>query len=447
MASHKTISSQHFTVAVALEEGRNRERIQQQLAKHGHSVQVLSELSKLESLPQMPAVIVLDENLTSKLNLERILEKHKTAQIIKCGETSGPSLASPIEQNQVWHLRSIEDEESLSMMIAKACIIHELAQRTAELENVVGGGVGAPQLQYRSLSMKALMQRVKQTALRDSTVILRGETGTGKTTIARLIHEQGERKNGPFLTLSCAALPKELLEAELFGYERGAFTGASQSRPGCAELADGGTLFLDEIGDLPFELQPKLLTFLQERWVRRIGGRDIKHPNVRIISATHRNLKEMVKEGTFREDLLYRLEVLELVVPPLRERKEDIEAICEFFLLQSAERRGESARHISVEALRKLEAHRWPGNVRELQNVLERALAYADGSTINANDLHLREAEQITQAPNKTLAGLTLEQVERQAIRDTLDYTGGDKVAAAKMLGISLKSIYNKLKN
>ncbi|MBX7144775.1 MAG: sigma-54 dependent transcriptional regulator [Oligoflexia bacterium] len=438
--------TQHFDIALALESDDARARIQAQLAKHGLSVQLIANPKLLTNLKHEPAVIVLDTNLAAELDLGTLLKNNKTAQIITCGPLPTHTTSALGNSTQVWNLRSLEDGEALAMLVAKACVMHELAVRAAELEHIFSAGITTPQFQFRSVAMRELMTRIKQTAKRDSTVILRGETGTGKTTIAHMIHDLSERKNGPFVTLSCAALPKELLEAELFGYERGAFTGATQSRPGCAELAHGGTLFLDEIGDLPFELQPKLLTFLQERWVRRIGGRDVKHPDVRIISATHRDLRQMVQEGTFREDLLYRLEVLDMLVPPLRERKEDIRIICDYFLKQSAERRGESPKALSPQAQSKLESHDWPGNVRELQNVLERALAYAVGQTIEAEDCQLQTRSKKLDGTPTILAGMSLREIERRAIRETLEHTQGDKVAAAKMLGISLKSIYNKLK-
>lgn len=436
---------QHFSVALGLRPGQTTDHIERELEKHGLSVLQLVEPSNFSALPGETAVVVLDANLASEHELTQLWKKHHNTQIIACGDLPVAIQRAQADNSRLWSLRSIADSEALVMLVAKACVIHELAQRTAELETVVGGGMVMPQFQYQSQAMQELMERVRQTAQRDSTVMLRGETGTGKTSIARLIHDLSARKDGPFLTLSCAALPRELLEAELFGYERGAFTGATQSRPGCAELADRGTLFLDEIGDLPFELQPKLLTFLQERWVRRLGGRDVKHPDVRIISATHRDLRRMVREGSFREDLLYRLEVLELEVPPLRERKGDIKPICNHFLAQTAQRRREKAKTLSIEAQRKLDAHSWPGNVRELQNVLERALAYADGEMINDEDLQLRATDRTDVSSHSTLAGLTLKEIERRAILETLERTHGDKVAAAKMLGISLKSIYNKL--
>ncbi len=341
------------------------------------------------------------------------------------------------------------DGESLAIAVAKACVVGELKQINDELREAVQHSLVPHEYATRSAVMQRLSTRISRIAEVDSTVLLCGETGTGKTTFARLIHDKSGRRSGPFVSISCVALPRELLEAELFGYEKGAFTGAVASRPGCVELADGGTLFLDEIGDMPLDIQPKLLTYLQERWIRRLGSGVVRHPDVRIIAATNRNLESLCETGEFREDLLFRLNVLSETIPPLRDRPEDIASIARDYLRQLAARRGVKEFCLTAEALRKLQSYLWPGNVRELQNVLERASVFTITPAIEADDLSM----QASRAPSVpmgekeySLAGRTLESIERQALEDTLRAVGGNKNAAAQMLGVSLKTIYNKLR-
>jgi transcriptional regulator with PAS, ATPase and Fis domain len=292
--------------------------------------------------------------------------------------------------------------------------------------------------------MKETLSRTKVIAELDTTVLLTGESGTGKTTIARYIHQLSSVSSGPFIPVSCASIPRELLEAELFGHEKGSFTGAAASRPGLVELANKGTLFLDEVGDLPLDLQPKILTFLQDRSARRVGGRQQYSVDVRVIAATNRDLRQICIRQEFREDLFYRLNVISLEVPPLRSRRDDIPALISSVLDNIAKRRGAASYRLAAPALDSAIKYNWPGNVRELENVLERASAFAKDTTLSAEELGLgREAPLSGSTAN--LSGLTMAELETRAIRDTLETTGGDKAAAAKMLGISLKTIYNKI--
>ncbi|HND53076.1 MAG TPA: sigma-54 dependent transcriptional regulator, partial [Pirellulaceae bacterium] len=296
----------------------------------------------------------------------------------------------------------------------------------------------------RTPAGQVLLDRVRKIAPLDSTVLITGESGTGKTTVARMIHELGPRTKQPFVALNCASLPRELIESELFGHTKGAFTGAVSDRPGRVEMADGGTLFLDEIGDLPLELQPKLLTFLQDRSFTRIGSNQVHTVDVRLVSATHQDLPQMCRDKRFREDLFFRLSVLSLHVPSLAERLADIPELSEVILRRIAQRRGVAALSIDREALGSLQSHSWGGNVRELENVLERASAFCDDATIRARDLEFHSGSVPTR--RASLAGRTLDDIEMQAIRDTLEANGGNKALAARQLGISEKSIYNKMK-
>ena len=265
-----------------------------------------------------------------------------------------------------------------------------------------------------------------------------------KTTIARYIHQLSQLSSGPFVSVSCASIPRELLEAELFGHEKGAFTGASGSRPGLVELADKGTLFLDEVGDLPIDLQPKILTFLQDRTARRVGGRQQYSVDVRVVAATNRDLSAMCTKHEFREDLYFRLNVISLLIPPLRKRREDLIPLVNHILDNIAHRRGVSGYRLNPDAMKATLEHTWPGNVRELENALERSSAFAHDGKITLAELGLGGGQR-NEAQVGKLSGFTLAQLEERAIRDTLEATSGDKSAAAKMLDISLKTIYNKL--
>ena len=292
----------------------------------------------------------------------------------------------------------------------------------------------------------------------DATVLLTGETGTGKSMAARFIHENSPRVGKPRVSVNCASLPRDLIECELFGHKKGSFTGAVEDRAGRAELADGGTLFLDEIGDLPLELQPKLLTFLQDRTAFRIGSNIPYKVDCRVIAATHRDLLGLCREKLFREDLFFRLDVLSVKLPPLRERKQEIRSIVESSLRRLASRYGRTSIEASGEFFNGILSHYWPGNIRELENILERAVAFAEGSVLMRDDIRLSDYSAAAvpvrsdipapadNSSENSLAGMTLDDVEKMAVEQTLRSVGGNKAKAARELGISEKSIYNKMK-
>jgi len=326
----------------------------------------------------------------------------------------------------------------------------ELRRDNRHLKQMIGPPVATLNFIGQTAQTRALLERAQKVAQLDSTVLITGPSGTGKTTLAQMIHQWGPRAQQPFVAVSCAALPRDLMEAELFGHARGAFTGAVNDRPGRVEIANGGTLFLDEIGDLPLELQPKLLTFLQDRYVQRIGDNKTRKVDVRLIAATHQDLTKLCREKRFREDLYFRLNVLSLAVLPLRDRVSDLTPLAEELLQRIARRRGAVAYRLSAEARTALQTYDWPGNVRELENVLERASAFCYNAIIRPEDLDLRPlpaAEpQAPQDINAAFGQLTLEQIEKAALQHALRVTGGNKAAAARHLGICEKSIYNKLK-
>ena len=271
-----------------------------------------------------------------------------------------------------------------------------------------------------------------------------------------MIHQQGPRAAGPFVAVNCASLPRDLIEAELFGHTKGAFTGAAGDRPGRVEIANGGTLFLDEIGDLPLELQPKLLTFLQDRIIQRIGSNKEIPVDVRLITATHQDLSAMCVQKRFRQDLFYRIKVLSLDLPPVRDRQQDIPELAQSILLRIADRRGNPAPELDASAIEKMMSYMWPGNIREMENVLESVTAFCESDTITDSDLNFEEPVSLGDGgaghvnegvrTEVSLAGKTLAEIEVKAIKDTLAACDGNKAKTARTLGISEKSIYNKMK-
>jgi two-component system response regulator HydG len=299
---------------------------------------------------------------------------------------------------------------------------------------------------YKSEVMKQLMRMVDRVAPSSATVLILGESGTGKELIAKAIHERSNRKNRPFVAINCGALRETLLESELFGHEKGSFTGAYTRKIGLAEAANGGTLFLDEIGELSPGIQAKLLRFIQEGEIFRVGGKDPIKVDIRLISATNRELDAEVTRGNFREDLYYRINTITIHSPPLRRRKEDIPLLIEHFLARGAHRILNRGRQMNEDAMKILMRYDWPGNIRELQNVCERLQILSDGHTIMPGDL----PENIVNPEQKVVtddydATVTLYELEKRYILKALNYFDGNKTQAANALGITIKTLYNKL--
>ena len=298
-----------------------------------------------------------------------------------------------------------------------------------------------------SRRLRSMCEAIKQVLDADITVLVRGETGTGKELVAKALHFNSRRRKQPFLAINCAALPETLVESELFGHERGAFSGATRQRAGCFEQASGGTLLLDEIGDMTLTLQAKLLRVLQEREIRRLGGNRVIPVDVRVIAATNRNLNAAIRERTFREDLFYRLAEVLIEVPPLRERREDIPLLAKHFLEKHASRVNKSVRGLSAGASTLLVRHSWPGNVRELENVICGALVRETSDMLQAASLPAEQFVPAAAAPAPApLNGCTLADIERRAIADAIESTGGNLTRAARLLGISRATLHRKLK-
>jgi len=301
-----------------------------------------------------------------------------------------------------------------------------------------------------------VMKTIKKVARADTTVYIQGESGTGKELVARAIHNLSPRRDEPFVSVNCAAIPATLLESELFGHERGAFTGAVKRKLGRFELASGGTLFLDEIGDVPLDMQAKLLRALQEKEIERVGGEGVISVDVRVVSATHRDIKQMVQEGSFREDLLYRLHIIPIAVPPLRERVQDIPLLVKHFVQKMAPSINPDVTDVDKDAMAALKAYRWPGNVRELENVIEQALVFAEGERIASEDLpamlgslkpsSVKASEDgLPAADDPRTLDEILEGLEKALILRAYENANGVKTETARKLGIKTSALYYKL--
>lgn len=331
------------------------------------------------------------------------------------------------------------DEQILKIVIERAFRVHELEDENRALssrtrsEPLQGLITNDPE-------MLKVCRMVEKVAPSDASVLLLGESGTGKEVLARGLHELSPRVKERFVAINCAAIPENLLESELFGYEKGAFTGAAKQTIGKIEYADKGTLFLDEIGDLPMPLQAKLLRFLQERVIERLGGRGEIPVDVRVVSATHQNLSELIKEGRFREDLFYRLSEISVLIPPLRARHGDPSLLAHAFLERFNQTQKRSLRGITQDALQAIERHAWPGNVREMENTMKRAVIMADGPQVTGEDLGLKTAEQEDQPLNLRQVR---EEAERQAVVRALARSNGNIAQAAELLGVSRPTLYD----
>jgi two-component system response regulator HydG len=352
-------------------------------------------------------------------------------------EGAADFLTKPFQRAQL--LRVINQALERRALIAQNRALQRRLDDLLRQGNIIG----------TSPAFRRTMTLVDQVATSSATVLIQGESGTGKELIARAIHDKSPRRNGPFIAVNCTALPETLLESELFGYEKGAFTGAVGRKEGRFELADGGTLFLDEVGDLSLVSQPKILRVLQEGEFERVGGTRTIRVDVRIVAATHQDLAQLVREKRFREDLYYRLNVITVTAPPLRERREDVRVLAEHFLrVYAAKNNRRLDEGFAEEALRRLEAYSWPGNVRELENVVERAVVLARGARVEVTDLPetVAGATPLPEGVVSFKIGTPLHEVETRMLEETLRLTKGNKTLTAKILGIDPKTVFRKLK-
>jgi transcriptional regulator with GAF, ATPase, and Fis domain len=347
----------------------------------------------------------------------------------------------------------------LVLVIRKELDSHRLREENRSLREELGRRYAYANIVAQSDKMQAVLALVERVAPTNSTVLLGGESGVGKDLIARAIHEHSQRAKGPFIKINSTAIPENLLESELFGYEKGAFSGATGSKQGKFELADKGTMFLDEIGDVPAAIQVKLLRVLQDREFERLGGTKTHKVDVRLVAATNRDLRAALEDGTFREDLYYRLNVVAIDIPALRDHKEDIPALVNFFLERYARESGKDISGITPEAMKKLMSYHWPGNVRELQNIIERGVTLSSAPStgslpgpsvtnmLDVADIYLDDspARAISGSPHVLPPGMTLEQWEDETIREALRQANGNKSQAARDLGLSRNALRYRL--
>ena len=375
----------------------------------------------------------------------RKLQKDASVIIITAYATVDTAITAMKEGAQEYVVKPCHPQE-ISLLVERIVRVKNLQRENAILRRKLTRQYRFHDLVSKSPRMAEIFDLVREVARQRSTVLVQGESGTGKELVARAIHYSGERGERPFVAVSCAALAETLLESELFGYEKGSFTGAVAQRKGKFELADGGTLFLDEIGDISAKLQADLVRVLQERRFFRVGGTNEVAVDVRVIAATHRDLAADVREGRFRDDLYYRLNVISIRIPPLRERREDVPLLAQEFLDRLSHELGRAASGVSEEALRILMDYDWPGNVRELENAVERALVTCKTGVLGAEDFAFL-ARPGAGSPGLSLpAGLTLQALEREYITATLRRTQGNIKAAAEALGIDRSTLYEKVK-
>jgi len=341
-------------------------------------------------------------------------------------------------------------EKPLDLHALRTLVRNAVAQRRKEPQNkVLRARIRSDKktlIPGSGSAMLRVIEQAKNVARTNASVLIQGESGTGKELIARLVHTESMRVDGPMIAVNCAGLTESIIESELFGHEKGAFTGAVRSKKGKFELADGGTIFLDEIGEIPLAVQVKLLRVLQEREVERVGGEEPVKIDVRLICATHRTLEDMVKEGTFREDLYYRIKVIVLKLPSLRERPQDIPELIEHFRVLVNERNRRSVKGFTDAAIAQLQTYSWPGNVRELENIVEQAVVLSRGEIVDAKDLPAEiSGDEGPQDMLRVKVGTSLAETEKELILETLKKVGGNKTQAAKLLGIGVRTLYRKL--
>ncbi len=337
--------------------------------------------------------------------------------------------------------------DALKLALERALDHATLRDEVRVLRDSLSSSLNTKNVIGKSPAMRQLLGMVSTIASSEATVLVTGESGTGKEIVARLIHANSNRRKGPYVAVNCAALSETLLESELFGHEKGAFTGAEKRREGRFLSADKGTIFLDEVGEIPLAMQVKLLRVIQEKELQRVGGDQTIKVDVRILAATNRELKHEVKEGRFRQDLYYRLNVVSLQLPPLRDRKEDIPLLAMHFLKMFSEKNSKVIKGFTPAAMDRLLKHSWPGNVRELENAVERAVVLLVGEYISERELppSLMEENDSGNALKRDFGNMTMEEIERMAVLDTLEQVGGNKSEAARRLGINRKTLIAKL--
>ena len=408
-------------------------------------------LAKIESF--RPAIVLTDLVMPRRSGLELLRALHdrlrEVTVILLTAQGSVESAVEAMRDGAYDYLTKPVDAQRLKILLDRVLERQDTRREVQVLRRQLRDRGTFGRIVGASPSVRAVYRTIEQAAPTTASVLIYGESGTGKELVAQTIHELSPRASQPYIGVNCAAIPETLLESEIFGHEKGSFTGATERRMGCFELAHRGTLFLDEIAEMASATQAKLLRVLQERSFRRLGGRQELSVDVRVLAATNVDPHEAVRVGSLREDLYYRLNVFTIMLPPLRDRREDIPLLVQAFLTEFNERYDKHVRGASQESMRLLEAHHWPGNVRELRNVVERATIVSEAEFIEPkhlpSTLH-RPRAAYDAAPSVSFkAGVTVDEAERQLIVLTLEHTGNNKTKAAEILGISLKTLHNKL--
>lgn len=440
-------------ILVIDDEDLMREYVEEALRRAGHDVDAASNgEAGLELLrAKNHELVVTDLKMGGMDGLEVVRRAHAELPETQCiVMTAYGTIETAVEAMREgaddYILKPFAPDE-LELAVTRALEKRRLTEENRYLRDAVNRPFDFDSMVGSSTAMKEVYETIQKVASSRATVFVRGESGTGKELVARAIHYLGERRDKPFIKVNCAALSAGLLESELFGHEKGSFTGAHQRKIGRFELADGGTLLLDEVSEIGVELQPKLLRALQEREIDRVGGDRSIPVNVRIVATSNRDLEKAVAAGEFREDLFFRLSVIPINLPPLRERKKDIDALAQHFVQRFARENGCSIDGVT-DAVRELfQEYHWPGNVRELQNSIERAIVLAETPILDVEDFSLpgRGGFTLRNGNDGLEAGLTVGEMEKRLIMKTLDYCKGNRTRAADMLGISIRTLRNKL--
>ena len=448
------VAPEDVSILVVDDDEGHAEAMAESLARVGYRTDVApGGREGLQRLDERAYDIVLTDLKMSGVGGIEILEAARRrrpdcAVIVITGQATVETAVEALQKGAANYLSKPLDVRMVREVVRRQAESQRLVRSHEELRRRLDQRYGFGEIIGHSRAMTSIFAVIEQIADTDATVLITGESGTGKELIARALHENSRRRNQPFVAVSCAALGEGVLESELFGHEKGAFTGAHRARKGRFEAANHGTLFLDEVGDMPLPIQVKLLRVIEQRQVERVGSNESIDVDVRLIAATNQDLEIEVREKRFREDLYFRLKVVPIRLPPLRERRDDIPLLCDAFLKELAATHGKPARELSPAARRVLGSHSWPGNVRELRNVIETMVVVSRGEVLDVRDLpfELRESDGAPSTPTAPMAGMTIEQMERHLIRDTLAAVDGNRAKAAEMLGISERTLYRKIK-